>query len=77
MNGNEKPPIIIKRKKVVAGDGHHGGAWKVAKVSSFVSAALCAGFANRLFGGEKSHSGSCATGGAAPRAVPSQGAPEP
>ena len=23
-------PVIIKRKKVVAGDGHHGGAWKVA-----------------------------------------------
>ncbi|MBL3703969.1 chemotaxis protein MotB [Sulfitobacter sp. BDSS02] len=23
-------PIIIKRKKVVGGDGHHGGAWKVA-----------------------------------------------
>jgi chemotaxis protein MotB len=24
------PPVIIKRKKVVSGDGHHGGAWKVA-----------------------------------------------
>jgi len=23
-------PVIIKRKKVIAGDGHHGGAWKVA-----------------------------------------------
>ena len=23
-------PVIIKRKKVVAGEGHHGGAWKVA-----------------------------------------------
>jgi len=23
-------PIIIKRKKVAGGDGHHGGAWKVA-----------------------------------------------
>jgi chemotaxis protein MotB len=23
-------PVIIKRKKVVGGDGHHGGAWKVA-----------------------------------------------
>ncbi|MDD8022865.1 MAG: chemotaxis protein MotB, partial [Paracoccaceae bacterium] len=20
-------PVIIKRKKVVGGDGHHGGAW--------------------------------------------------
>jgi chemotaxis protein MotB len=26
--------VIVKRKKVVAGDGHHGGAWKVAMVSS-------------------------------------------
>ncbi len=24
------PPVIIKRKKIVAGDAHHGGAWKVA-----------------------------------------------
>ncbi len=23
-------PIIIKRKKVIQGGGHHGGAWKVA-----------------------------------------------
>jgi hypothetical protein len=23
-------PLIIKRKKVSGGDGHHGGAWKVA-----------------------------------------------
>ncbi len=23
-------PIIIKRKKVIKGGGHHGGAWKVA-----------------------------------------------
>lgn len=23
-------PVIIKRKKVVGGEGHHGGAWKVA-----------------------------------------------
>ena len=23
-------PLIIKRKKVAGGDGHHGGAWKVA-----------------------------------------------
>mgnify|MGYP001031586179 CR=1 FL=1 len=26
-------PLIIKRKKVSAGDGHHGGAWKVAMLS--------------------------------------------
>jgi len=23
-------PVIIKRKKVIKGGGHHGGAWKVA-----------------------------------------------
>ena len=23
-------PVIIKRKKIIAADGHHGGAWKVA-----------------------------------------------
>ena len=27
---NSTAPVIIKRKKVVAGHGHHGGAWKVA-----------------------------------------------
>lgn len=27
---NELRPIIIKKKKIVGGDGHHGGAWKVA-----------------------------------------------
>jgi len=32
-------PTIIKRKKVVAGDGHHGGAWKVA-YADFVTAMM-------------------------------------
>src|SRR6056297_467887 len=32
-------PIIIKRKKIVAGDGHHGGAWKVA-YADFVTAMM-------------------------------------
>jgi hypothetical protein len=32
-NRNERT-LIVKRKKVVTGDGHHGGAWKVAMVSS-------------------------------------------
>jgi len=32
-------PIIIKRKKVVAGSGHHGGAWKVA-YADFVTAMM-------------------------------------
>lgn len=30
MSVRPNAPIIIKRKKVVGGDGHHGGAWKVA-----------------------------------------------
>lgn len=37
MNGNA--PIIIKRKKVIGGDGHHGGAWKVA-YADFVTAMM-------------------------------------
>ena len=32
-------PVIIKRKKVVAGYGHHGGAWKVA-YADFVTAMM-------------------------------------
>ena len=32
-------PIIVKRKKVVGGDGHHGGAWKVA-YADFVTAMM-------------------------------------
>ena len=32
-------PTIIKRKKVVAADGHHGGAWKVA-YADFVTAMM-------------------------------------
>ncbi len=32
-------PIIIKRRKVVGGDGHHGGAWKVA-YADFVTAMM-------------------------------------
>lgn len=32
-------PIIIKRKKVSGGDGHHGGAWKVA-YADFVTAMM-------------------------------------
>jgi len=38
-NAAEVQPIIIKRKKVVAGDGHHGGAWKVA-YADFVTAMM-------------------------------------
>ena len=32
-------PIIIKKKKVLGGDGHHGGAWKVA-YADFVTAMM-------------------------------------
>ena len=34
-----KAPIIIKRKKVIQGGGHHGGAWKVA-YADFVTAMM-------------------------------------
>lgn len=36
---NKAAPIIIKRKKIVAGNGHHGGAWKVA-YADFVTAMM-------------------------------------
>ncbi len=39
MATNAEQPIIIKRKKVVGGDGHHGGAWKVA-YADFVTAMM-------------------------------------
>src|SRR6056297_3830776 len=32
-------PVIIKRKKVIAAGGHHGGAWKVA-YADFVTAMM-------------------------------------
>lgn len=39
MSAARNGPVIIKRKKVVAGDGHHGGAWKVA-YADFVTAMM-------------------------------------
>ena len=41
MNDAERStqPIIIRRKKVVKSDGHHGGAWKVA-YADFVTAMM-------------------------------------
>lgn len=39
MSGGSNAPVIIKRKKVVGGDGHHGGAWKVA-YADFVTAMM-------------------------------------
>lgn len=39
MSAGSNAPVIIKRKKVVGGDGHHGGAWKVA-YADFVTAMM-------------------------------------
>ncbi len=39
MSKNASGPTIIKRKKVVKGGGHHGGAWKVA-YADFVTAMM-------------------------------------
>ncbi len=39
MEAGTNQPIIIKRKKVIAGSGHHGGAWKVA-YADFVTAMM-------------------------------------
>lgn len=36
---NDNAPIIIKRKKVIKGGGHHGGAWKIA-YADFVTAMM-------------------------------------
>jgi len=36
---NDVRPIIIKKKKIIAADGHHGGAWKVA-YADFVTAMM-------------------------------------
>lgn len=38
-SSNNAAPVIIKRKKIVAGEGHHGGAWKVA-YADFVTAMM-------------------------------------
>jgi chemotaxis protein MotB len=37
--GSNARPIIIKKKKIVQADGHHGGAWKVA-YADFVTAMM-------------------------------------
>ncbi len=39
MANGSNGPTIIKRKKVSGGDGHHGGAWKVA-YADFVTAMM-------------------------------------
>ncbi|MEM7546442.1 MAG: flagellar motor protein MotB [Pseudomonadota bacterium] len=39
MADSNAPIVVIKRKKVVGGDGHHGGAWKVA-YADFVTAMM-------------------------------------
>ena len=45
MSADKLAPIIIKRKKIVGGDGHHGGAWKVAICAApSVRRRFCAGY---------------------------------
>jgi chemotaxis protein MotB len=39
MTKDKNTPTIIKRKKVISGGGHHGGAWKVA-YADFVTAMM-------------------------------------
>ncbi len=39
MTAQSNAPVIIKRKKITSGDGHHGGAWKVA-YADFVTAMM-------------------------------------
>lgn len=39
MRSNEQAPVIIKKIKKSGGDGHHGGAWKVA-YADFVTAMM-------------------------------------
>lgn len=39
MSAGSNAPVIIRRKKVVKADGHHGGAWKVA-YADFVTAMM-------------------------------------
>src|SRR4029078_8495897 len=36
---NQKPPVIVIKKKVAGHGGHHGGAWKVA-YADFVTAMM-------------------------------------
>jgi chemotaxis protein MotB len=38
-NDQTVAPVIIRRKKIIAADGHHGGAWKVA-YADFVTAMM-------------------------------------
>ena len=39
MAAGSNAPVIIKRKKIIKGGGHHGGAWKVA-YADFVTAMM-------------------------------------
>jgi chemotaxis protein MotB len=39
MSAKSNAPVVIKRKRIVAGGGHHGGAWKVA-YADFVTAMM-------------------------------------
>jgi chemotaxis protein MotB len=39
VTDEERPPLVIKRIKKVAGGGHHGGSWKIA-YADFVTAMM-------------------------------------
>jgi chemotaxis protein MotB len=39
MSARQNAPVIVRRKKITGGDGHHGGAWKVA-YADFVTAMM-------------------------------------
>lgn len=39
MAGKENMPVLIKKRRIVKGEGHHGGAWKVA-YADFVTAMM-------------------------------------
>jgi chemotaxis protein MotB len=39
MPAQGSAPVIVRRKKIIAGEGHHGGAWKVA-YADFVTAMM-------------------------------------
>lgn len=43
MSTGTNAPTIIKRKKIIAGGGHHGGAWKVAIRFGPLDVVLCTG----------------------------------
>jgi len=43
-NDQTVTPVIIKRKKIIAANGHHGGAWKVAYADFVTAKCACLQF---------------------------------